>query len=417
MSRRNPNGYGGITKLSGNRKNPYMAYISKIDAHGTITSPEHKKTLKANLEALESMTESKELRAMVIELLENRSAEELKEVCRFLLSQDESKVFKAKQVKKPIGYYPTYKAAQIALAEYNKQPYDLENKKITFAQLWEKVRPTLHLEDKSEQTVYMYDKGFRDCEPIHSMPITQLRTAHLQDVIDQFANMSTSVQKRSLTCMRVVFDYAMRNDIILKDYAQYVKMHDKASKKTRKALTREEVHWLWEHVDYRYRAKGWSKLDGLPMVEVLLVLVYTGLRIDELLNVRCEHIDMDAKYINVYGTKTNNAERLVPIHDKILPIIDRNLSDTPYLFHDNNGNKITYQNLESVVYKPFRQEMDYDHTLHEHRHTFATYSALVMDAKARAFVIGHSQGITDDVYTHPELIADRLRAEVNKIEI
>ena len=37
-----------------------------------------------------------------------------------------------------IGYYKTRKEAQIALAEYNQDPYDIEARKITFAEVYEK---------------------------------------------------------------------------------------------------------------------------------------------------------------------------------------------------------------------------------------------------------------------------------------
>ena len=73
---RNPNGYGGISKLPGNRRNPFRVRVTT----GWDLTPDGKQ----------------------------------------------------KQLLQTLGYYPTRKEAMMALAEYNQNPYDLNNKKITF---------------------------------------------------------------------------------------------------------------------------------------------------------------------------------------------------------------------------------------------------------------------------------------------
>lgn len=36
MAKRNPNGYGSVTKLSGNRRKPYAVRVSELTYEGTV---------------------------------------------------------------------------------------------------------------------------------------------------------------------------------------------------------------------------------------------------------------------------------------------------------------------------------------------------------------------------------------------
>lgn len=43
-----------------------------------------------------------------------------------------------KQIRKSLGYFPTYDKAVIALDSYNENPYDISAGKITFSDVYEK---------------------------------------------------------------------------------------------------------------------------------------------------------------------------------------------------------------------------------------------------------------------------------------
>ena len=77
-----PNGFGSVYKLSGNRRNPYVAKKTKGWEIDPITG-------------------------------------------------------KSKQLYITVGYYPTRKEALTALAEYNKDPLILHHATITFEEVYE----------------------------------------------------------------------------------------------------------------------------------------------------------------------------------------------------------------------------------------------------------------------------------------
>lgn len=78
-----PNGFGTVYKLSGNRRNPYVAKKTK----GWENDP---------------------------------------------------KTGKSKQLYTVVGYYPTRKEALTALAEFNANPYDVNAAKVTFEDVYER---------------------------------------------------------------------------------------------------------------------------------------------------------------------------------------------------------------------------------------------------------------------------------------
>ena len=59
-----------------------------------------------------------------------------------------------------------------------------------------------------------------------------------------------------------------------------------------------------------------------PMDTVLL-MIYTGVRIGELLSIEKEDVHIKERYIVVKGTKTANAMRYVPIHEDLVDIVEK----------------------------------------------------------------------------------------------
>ena len=425
--KKNPNGYGGITKLSGNRRKPYLVYKSEMITEGAITSPSLKKRIQAKIDTLNNASD-----ALVAYSIYINAISEIDEESRSIPTLDELKqkleneiwehlnknTFKAKQKKITLGTYATRKEAQIALAKFNENPYDPTSKALTFKEVWEYAKPTLKLEHKAEGTQINWRIAFERCESIHDMPITDIKTVHLQQVIDSYSHLSARVLSAVKGVMAVVFAYAIQNDIVTRDYSKYVKITSTATKKKKKALKKDDVQLLWDNKDWQYHSPRQSLFEGFYIAHLLLLLVYTGMRIDELLTMQCYQVNLKENYFDCRGTKTDAAERLVPIHPAIKEIVMQHMG-TPeaYLFSDRNGQPIKYSNFNNTAYAAFKRDMEFPYTFHECRHTFATYSLLKLDQQARAFIIGHADGITDEIYTHPELITDRLYKEMCKFSV
>ena len=425
MARRNPNGYGSVVKLKGNRRKPFMAYVSEMVAEGVIIPPDTQKSLEMKIKALEQASDIKKINSIYAELLSDLFSSSSMEDYREMIVKDAKKKidkrkFKAKQKKKPIGYYKTAQEANIALAEYNKNPYDLDNKAVTFGELYKLAYEDARMEKKSKSTQKGYSSAFGKCTSIVDMPIKEIRHQHLQRIIDENSQLSRSSLNNILSVYNLTYAFAMKNELMDKNVAEFVKIEEHREAGDKVPFTREEVQILWNRLDWKYKGKRRSRLDGTSVSDILLILVYAGMRINELLNVKAEDVHVEERYIDLMGTKTKAARRLVPIHKKISPLIEKRLAmGGEYLIVNNKGERLTYDQLASIVLISFCEQVGIEHTFHEARHTFATFTkASKLDPTLRQFIMGHAnKDITDDVYTHPEVLLPELLEEIDKLEI
>lgn len=342
-----PNGYGSITKLSGKRRRPWMVRIFKENIYD------------------ENLGDYKVSRVV-------------------------------------LGYYKTRKEAIDALAQYNSSPYDLSQGKITFGEIYQKVFDAkFSLLAKKSQT--SYNSAFKHCKAIQDMPIRDIKTAALQKVIDE-CDAGSRTKDNMCTVMNAVFEYAMQNDLVVKNYTEFVTYEKSAPVLERIPYTDDEIQTLWNVESNRYEAK------------VVLILLYTGMRISELLDMKRECCHLDKRYLDVLSSKTKAGIRKVPIHDRILPLVEYFYNkNCEYLIVNDNNGKLTYSNFLKRDYSVLNAEFGMNHLFHDTRHTFISQAQRYrLNEFCLKRIVGHSgHGVTQNVYTHvgvPELLR-----EINKI--
>lgn len=420
---RNKNGYGGVVKLKGKRKKPYMAYISEMQAEGVVIPPAMQKSLDAAAEALQDASSPEEASAIFanamwqLHSLEMSPEEYIAMLQSQLQKEMKKKTFKSKQVKKPIGYFKTSPEAHIALAEYNKKPYDLDKRSITFKEVYELAYADARIDKKTKSSIASYKSGFDKCKPIWDTPMYDIKLMQLQDIVNSCSTKSRSTQGNIITVQKLVYTYACKNDLSDKDYSAFVKVVEHKESKVKSAFTREEIKVLWNNIDWKFKGKRKTILEGETVADILLILIYTGMRIDELLTTASSDVHLDERYIMNRGTKTENAVRIVPIHKDIIPILKNRLArNGENLIVTAAGNNIEYGNFNKPTFQAFCEAFSLKHTIHETRHTFATYTTH-LDSTLRSYMIGHSTGsLTNDVYTHPEVLLPELISEIDKVD-
>ena len=286
-----------------------------------------------------------------------------------------------KQKFKYLSYHEKRKDALDALITYNKRPYDIDRASITFSEVFEAWAGRKFAE-LGTSSVRNYKSIYRKCADLYDLPFRELKTAHLQAVVDANKRLA------HVTLLKVLFGqlygYALKNDICEKDYSQFVEIPTKEKKLEKVPFTLEEVATLWKHKDE-------------PFVDLVLILLYTGMRISELIEMKIENINLDERYM-IGGVKTAaGRNRIIPIHEEIMPLIKAQYSaDKKYLFQSNY--------FAAYKFAPLMKKLKMSHTLHETRHTFISQADRVgLNGTILKKIVGHANGDITVHYTHKDI--------------
>lgn len=316
-----------------------------------------------------------------------------------------------KQISKTLGYFETKKEAMLALAEYNQAPYDLTNKDITFE---------IAYKGWSEKHYEKYPSSFRGlsaaykvCAPLYNMRMGDIRLKHLQDVMDTIKEKSVSTQTNLKTVFLKTFTYCMENDIIKKDYSQFVKIHQTEKKDiSNKYFTEAEIKKLLANQDFTAvvshgRGKGTKRVE-MQLVDSVIILLYTGIRIGELLSLKCSDVDIENRTIYVPGTKTEAADRKVPIHKDLIPYLEKRLAlGTEYLIPNGLGEQFDDKAYRKYFFNPLAELLGAPHlTPHATRHTFISIMdncGVSTESVVLKRMVGHSNKSVTQHYTHKDI--------------
>lgn len=355
-----PNGFGSIQKLSGKRRNPWR--VRKTD--GFIFDPE---------------------------------------------------TGKAKQKYINIGYYPTREEAMQALSNYNQNPYDVKTNNLTFEELYnlyypEKVK-TLKNIDSSRNLVMCFNHS----KSLHRMKIQDIRPIHMEKEIEA-ADMSNNSKQKIKAFYNGIFDYAVANGFVEKNYARMMYALGNTIKtvakteEDKKPFTTEEIQKLWDNADV------------LQFIDIVLIQIYGGWRIGELFKIQLTDINIEEGYI-IGGSKTEaGINRCVPIHKDIMHLVKNRMADAErlgsnYLFNDPASRTSVHLTADKFQkrFKKIMSALGMNHNSHDCRETFATCAK---DSNIDKFIVkrilGHKiADVTEAVYTKRN--AAELKQEMDKI--
>lgn len=293
-------------------------------------------------------------------------------------------VMQYKQKYKYIGYFEKRKDALECLANYNMDPHELQKNTITFAELYEEwsARKFEKIQASTRDT---YKLVFKKSKALHNLPFKDIKTEQLQRVID--ANKDLQMIRQFKYLYNQLFKYAIKYDIE-KNYAQYIELPAPKESEPKVPFTKDEIELFWRNLHIEY-------------VDVLLILLYTGLRINELLQLKTENIHLEERYLFVEKSKTKAGIRNVPIHKKIAPLIEaRYNKDNKYFIPNRNGNPIDKNSFRKSQFYRLRKQLKFNHIIHETRHTFISQcNRLELNEVAVQRIIGHANVNITQHYT------------------
>ena len=125
-----------------------------------------------------------------------------------------------KQIKKYLGSFATRQEALNALANFNQNPYDVDLRKLTFAEVYERW---CQQKFKGEPVKRVYVAAYKNLSPLHEMIFARIRKRHIQAVID---NCPLKVQAKGhmKTVCSQMFKYAIDMEIVATNFALLVEL-------------------------------------------------------------------------------------------------------------------------------------------------------------------------------------------------
>lgn len=303
--------------------------------------------------------------------------------------------------RKYIGYAETKKEAEKLRLEYIKNPTVFSGKTLgEITKLWFR---TYYKDSISKNTLKQIKVRLNKIEPLNDYKLTDLKPYFLQNYFDEL-EVSYNYKNSIKSLLNMIFDFALKNDFIQNNRIKFIELGKKEVVIERRIFTEEEISKLWNNLN-------------IKSVSHILILIYTGMRISELLNLKNENIDLENKSINIIDSKTKNGIRTIPIANKIFELVKKDFNwEQQYFLETRNKRTLNYSQFKRNFKRVLKNLSIEKHTIHDTRHTFATLLNNA-DANSTSIVrlVGHSDfSITEKVYTHKD--TEELRKAVELIQ-
>jgi integrase len=307
-----------------------------------------------------------------------------------------------KQYRVTVGCFKEKKDAIAALGKYNKNPLS-DNHNITLGELYEKWSES-KFEYIGKNTKDNYKAAWKHLSKYKDMKFKDMRKSHFQAVIDlcHKEGKSISTLKKIQLVSNMLYKYAIEDDIVTKNYADKLMMP---------TITKEEKE-IFSDLDIKKMFDN----DTIEWVDTILILIYTGMRISEMLKLTRFNVNLKDQTITG-GIKTDaGKDRVIPIHPKIMKYIKK--------WYDMNGDTLICRENKPITSNYYRRYL-YPVALesleirklnpHACRHTCAS---LLDKAGANTVaiqkILGHANySTTADMYTHTDI--EELKKAINTI--
>ena len=293
-----------------------------------------------------------------------------------------------------IGYYQTAKDAKDALTSFCEAPTEKIN--FTLEKVYQEWSAE-HFPSLSQKMIGGYTASWQKLAPLHKTKMRAIRTSQLQGIIDEHAKtLSRSTLSKIKVLATSLYKYAMREDIVKKNYAVFIKLPGEV-KEVKDCFTREQVNRIFH-----------GAADGVPYADCIAMMCYTGYRISEFLSIAPgKIIYADGDMFIRGGMKTDAGKtRIVPVHPLVRPFFDRWLAKGgETLICNEQGQQLTDKRFRLYYYAALEQMGLPRLTPHATRRTFATMlSAAGAKDEEIIAIMGHTNINVDiDHYISPEM--------------
>lgn len=234
---------------------------------------------------------------------------------------------------------------------------------------------------------------FRDIKQFFNYTNKNIEDINFKDIsnfiMEKRKNYSTTTTNRKLSALKTFFKYLVRMGLIDHNPAQAVEC-GKVERKLPQPIEEKDID------------KIINITDNLRDEVIFEVLYGTGVRREELINIKVKDINFNKGYIRVFGK--GKKERLVPIHptalNKIRELTSNQNSQWLFPSRKNKGHHISLRRVNEIVTKWAKKAGVEGVTPHKFRHSFCTYMyENGAELKTIQDIAGHASANTTNIYT------------------
>jgi len=279
--------------------------------------------------------------------------------------------------------------------------------------MWlEKFINYLKVERKySDNTIISYANDLKNfniylTEFNQNIQIEDVNCDHVRDYIFYLneKKLNATTINRNLSTLKSFFRYLYLSKVIVKNPIKIIKSL-KQNKKVQIPFSIQEME-LVKNIDL-------NTDDFLSIRDKLIFEIFyqTGIRRNELINLKCKDVNFYGKYLKVFGK--GKKERIIPLGSDLINLLDKyliirnmkNINNIDELILSKTGKKIN----ERVVYSKINSylsavSLKAKKSPHMLRHTFATHllnsGAEINSVKK---LLGHSNLSSTQIYTHSDI--------------
>jgi integrase/recombinase XerD len=311
--------------------------------------------------------------------------------------------YNGKRKREYVGYYETRAEALQVLA--SMQCRQVSKISYTLGQVHKEWMIRRNHEDLSYSARKSDKFAWERLKELEKHKMRDISTGQIQKIIDE-CKMSRATLSKIKTLAHQLYDYAMENDIVDKNYATFITLPTE-KQKTKRGFTDLEMAKIEK-----------AAVNSVPWADTVVMLCYTGFRLNEFLSLTPFNlVEENGKKYLVGGSKTKaGIDRIIPVHPKIKTYLDNWLAKKgTYIVCTKKGKKINCSAYRKNFYKLLEQLKIERLTPHRCRYTFATMcDSAKMTPKEVEQLMGHSTYAMSKKYTHIE--RENLAKAVDRIK-